>query len=655
MSNSRPDPDELLIRVKEEESESSRGKLKIFLGAAAGVGKTFKMLESARELQREGVDVVAGCVVTHGRKETEALLEGLQAIPEKAIEYHGSTLHEFDIDAALARNPAVILVDELAHTNAPGSRHEKRWQDVEELLEAGIDVFTTLNIQHLESINDIVAQITTVRVRETVPDSILENAYETELVDLPPDELIQRLKEGKVYVPEKTEYALRHFFRKGNLIALRELALRAAAQRVDKQMQKYRRDEFVHDIWPASERILVCVGPSPLAVRTVRAARRMAAGLNADWFAVCVETPHFARLPERERQRVARTLRLAEQLGAQTAILTGTSISEELVAYARKKNVSKLVIGKPSRPRWSEFLFGSVADELIRRSGEIDVYVITGDSEASESNSTEKPAGPPDLMPYVKSLAAVAIATGIAWLLFKHVALVNLVMIYQLAVVLTALRYGAGASFVASVLSVAACDFFFVPPYNTFAVSDGQYFLTLAVMLVVALTLSTLTYTVKQQAEMARQRETRNAALYAMTREQAALASKEAVLTASIAHLKEAFGGKAAALLVDQTGKLQYLDLPGSFTVDSHEFGVAQWVQVNNTRAGAATQTLPGAKAIYLPLSGADGAFGVIGILASDTQRFLHPDEMHLLETFINQTALATERALLSESRSRKE
>jgi two-component system sensor histidine kinase KdpD len=650
MNDSRPDPDELLARVKEQESTASRGKLKIFLGAAAGVGKTYRMLESARELKAEGVDVVAGIVVTHGRKETEALLEGLEILPRRIIEYKHAKLEEFDLDAALARRPAVILVDELAHTNAKDCRHEKRWQDVEELLDAGVNVHTTLNIQHLESANDIVATITTVRVRETVPDSIFEEAHEIELVDLPPDELIQRLKEGKVYVPEKTKVALEHFFRKGNLIALRELALLSTAQRVDQQMQKYRSEEAVRRVWPATERILVCVGPSPLAARTVRAARRMAAGLNAEWLAVCVETPGFARLPERERHRLARTLRLAEQLGAQTAVLTGTNVSEEIVSYARRKNVSKLVIGKPARPRWKEILYGSVADDLIRASGEIDVSVITG--EVDSSDTAERELGPETIRyaPYIKALALLLLATVTCQVLLQRLALVNLLMIYQLAVVIIAVRYGRGPAIFSSIFAVAACDYFFVPPYYSFAVSDTQYLITLIVMLIVALTLSTLTYTVKQQAEMARKRESRTAALYAMTREQSVTFGKEPVLAISVKHIMEVFDGMVAAFLAQADGKLSVVEgLDGAFAVDSHELGVAQWVYANGQVAGAGTSTLPGAKAIYMPLRGASKPFGVIGIQARDSNRFINPEEMHLLETFVNQTAFAVERALLSE------
>jgi two-component system sensor histidine kinase KdpD len=381
MSEQRPDPDALLRRVQEEERRETRGKLKVFFGATSGVGKTYAMLEAAHEQRAEGVDVVVGWVETHGRVETEALLKGLVLLPPQVIEYRGTHLREFDLDAALARRPTLILMDELAHTNAVGSRHPKRWQDIQELLEAGIDVYTTVNVQHLESLNDVVAQITGVRVHETVPDSILDQADDVELIDLPPDDLLERLQEGKVYVPEQAAHAIRHFFRKGNLIALRELALRRTAERVDQQMEVYRRDHAVVQTWPAGETIMVCVNMKPRGVRLVRAARRMATALHAKWLAVYVQTPRHLKMTDSERDRVVQTLRLAEQLGAEIVTLPGTNVVQELVNFAHKRNVTKIILGKPVRSRWKEWVFGSVVADIVRRSGEIDVYVITGESD----------------------------------------------------------------------------------------------------------------------------------------------------------------------------------------------------------------------------------------------------------------------------------
>jgi two-component system, OmpR family, sensor histidine kinase KdpD len=434
MHDNRPDPDILLARVREEEAQQARGKLKIFFGATAGVGKTYAMLEAAHARCKEGVDVVVGWVDTHGRAETEALLAELEVLPRRSVAYRGTTLEAFDLDAALARRPALLLVDELAHTNAPGSRHAKRWQDVEELLDAGIDVYTTVNVQHLESLNDVVAQITGVLVRETVPDSILDQADELELIDLPPDELLQRLREGKVYVPEQAGRALDHFFSKGNLIALRELALRRTADRVDAQMQVYRATHAITETWPTTERILVCVSPSPLSARLVRATRRMAARLRAEWLAVSVETPASLRLPEADRDRVVHTLRLAEQLGAESVTLSGENVSEELLNYARTRNVSKIVVGKPRRPRWKEIVFGSVVDELARNTDDIDVYVISGEHDDSRPPSLRLPARTSSGSAYGWALAVVMGCTTLDWLLFPAFEKANLVMVYLLGV-----------------------------------------------------------------------------------------------------------------------------------------------------------------------------------------------------------------------------
>ena len=546
MTEGRPDPDQLLERVRADEARQARGKLKVFFGAAAGVGKTYAMLEAARARQAAGVDVVIGWVETHGRAETEALLPGLERLPPRTVEYRGATLREFDLDAALARRPALILVDELAHTNAPGSRHAKRWQDVTELLAAGIDVYTTLNVQHIESLNDVVARVTGVPTRETVPDSILEEADEVELVDLPPDDLIQRLRDGKVYFPAQAGEAVRKFFRKGNLIALRELALRTTAARVDAQMEVYRRDHAVPGIWPVAERILVCVSPSPLAARVVRAARRMAAGLRAEWVVVNVETPATARLSEADRDRVIQTLRLAEQLGAETVTLTGHDVPAEVLAYARRRNVTRIVLGKPARPRWRELLFGSVVNELVRQSGDIDVYVITGEHEGPQPPAAERPAPPVDWGGYGQAAGIVA-ASARRWRgpCFPTSRPPTSSWCTCWARCLTASRLGRGPAILASVLSVAAFDFFFVPPYLSFAVSDTEYFVTFVVMLGLAALISTLTARIRGQAEAARQRERRTAALYAMTRDLVSQRGLDELLRAATRHIAEVFGSRS--------------------------------------------------------------------------------------------------------------
>jgi two-component system sensor histidine kinase KdpD len=650
MEVSRPDPKKLLAKLQNEEAIAQKGKLKIFFGAAAGVGKTYAMLESAHRLQKDGVDVVTGCVVTHGRPETEALLQGLKSIPLKVVNYRGTALTELDIDAALSRRPKIVLIDELAHTNAPGSRHEKRWQDVEELLAAGIDVYSTMNVQHLESANDIVAKITGIQVKETVPDSMFEKANEVVVVDLPADDLLERLREGKVYLPEQSRFAMNNFFRKGNLIALRELALRCTAERVDAQMQKYRSDESITALWPASERILVCIGPSPLSPRLVRAARRMATGLHASWIAVNVETANSLTMKASARRRIIRSLRLAEQLGAETTTITGTKIAYELVSFAKERNVSKIIIGKPDRPRWREIIFGSVVDDLIRASGDIDVYVITGDASKPVEYSDERLEKPVNYKNYIAAAVIVAVTTALNWVLFPVCPLANLAMIYLLAVVIIALRFGRGASILAAVLNAVACDFFFIPPYFSLSVNSGQNVVTILVMLLAGLILSTLTFNTRQQAALYRARERHTDALYRMTREQALSVTKESVLKTSIEHMSDVFNCLTTVLLPNNEGKLTIMEeLPKFFELDANEFGVAQWVFINGQRAGIGTSTLPGAKALYLPLLGSKGPLGTVGILPAKPERLLIPEEMHFLETFVNHMALAMERAILSE------
>ncbi len=637
----RPDPDVLLARAQAEEEQARRGKLKVFFGATAGVGKTYAMLEAARGLKQ---DVVVGLVETHGRKETEALLEGLEVLPQREIEHRGIKLREFDLDAALARHPAVILVDELAHTNAPGSRHAKRWQDVEELLSAGIDVHTTVNVQHLESLNDLVGQITGVVVRETVPDSVLERADQVELVDLPPEELLKRLNEGKVYVTEQAQKALQSFFRQGNLIALREMALRKTADRVEAQMQRYRELHGIEETWPVAERILLAVSSGPGSQRLVRATSRLAGRLRAEWLVVYVETSAEARLPEKARDRVWQTLRLAEKLGAETAVLSGDRPSEAILQYARRRNVSKIVLGKPVNPRWKDALFGSVRDDLERNSGDIDVYVISGE-EGDGGFTAPAPVRRTSLgRAYLLSLGVVALCTGICSLLFGRLEPTNLVMVYLLGVVGTAAWLGRGPSVLAAVLSVAAFDFFFVQPLLTFAVSDTEYLVTFAVMLITGLVISTLTARLRLQAEAAGEREARTAALYALSRDLAAAADEKAILQAAARHIREVFLSQVLLLLPDSEARVTERAAESvTYLFDQREQAVAQWVYDHGRMAGKTTDTLPAAKGLYLPLQTSRGTVGVLGVHPSDPRLLVAPDQLHLLEAFANQIALAVE------------
>ncbi len=650
MNEQRPDPDELLERVREEEARQAQGRLKVFFGAAAGVGKSYAMLEEARERRAAGVDVVVGYVEPHARPETLALLEGLEQLPPRTVDHRGTRLHEFDLDAALTRRPTLVLVDELAHTNAPGSRHARRWQDVLELRAAGIDVYTTCNVQHLESLNDVVAKITGVPVRETVPDSVLDEADEVELIDLPPNDLIQRLREGKIYVPEQAERAVEKFFRKGNLIALRELALRTTAARVDAQMDVYRREHAIPTAWPVGERILVCVSTSPFATRVVRAARRMAAGLRAEWVVAYVETPAQARLPQSERDRAAQHLRLAEQLGAKTVTLTGHNVADEIVAYARQKNVTKIVIGKPAGSRWREAVSGSVVNDLIGKSGDIDVYLITGEREAPRAVSARPRPAVTDWPAYGQAVGIVGVCTGLSWLTFPYFAAANLIMLYLLGVVLVATRSGRGPSILASVLSVAAFDFFFVPPYLSFAVSDTQYLVTFAVMLVVAVVISTLTVRIRQRAESARERERQTAALYAISRELASTRGVDDLVRVAVRHIADVFTSEVAVFLPDVAGRLVPRACPQPLAdADTSERGVSQWVYEHSQMAGLGSATLPGARALYLPLVASRGTVGVVGVRPTTPQVLAAPESLHLLETFAAQTALAIERATLAD------
>ncbi|MBL0312325.1 MAG: sensor histidine kinase KdpD [Holophagaceae bacterium] len=654
MNAQRPDPDALLRQVQDEEARKRRAQLKVFFGAAPGVGKTYAMLTEARRRKSEGDDVVIGVVETHGRSETAALAEGLEEIPKRELAYRGVFYPEFDLDAALKRHPAVILMDELAHTNIKGALHDKRWQDVMELLDAGIDVYTTINVQHLESLRDVVAQITGIIVRESVPDTVLERADEVELVDLQPEELQQRLKEGKVYVPDQARAALDRFFRKGNLLALRELALRRTADRVDAEMRRYMASEGISKTWAAGDRLLVCVGPNEMSRRVIRATRRMAEALGgAEWMAVYVETPRHVRYGEEDRARIDENLRLAERLGAETVVLQGgQALAEDILNLARSRNVTKLVVGKPTRSRWLELLAGSLVDELVRGSGDIDVYVITGDSGGDVVKPSLHPRAHSPFHHYLWAASAVAISTGLSQLVFRLVNLEDVVMVYMLGIVAVAVRFGRGPSLTASLLSVLAFDFFFVPPYLTFTVSDFRHLGTFGVMLSVGLVIGNLTAQIRQQAVLARTREERTQALYRLSRELARGADSAPLVASAIRNLASQFHSQVVVLLPDEDGRLKPSEAEPAYPIHDQELGVARWVFEHGEPAGLGTDTLPGAKAMYLPMLGASGSVGVLGIQPEGSATWMEPGQKHLLEAFANQTALALERAQLSAQRS---
>ena len=648
MTDQRPDPDALLQLAREQEARAARGRLKVFFGAAPGVGKTYAMLEEARARRAEGVDVVAGVVETHGRKETEALLSGLEILPRRSIEYRGVTLQEFDLDAALVRRPGIVLVDELAHTNALGARHVRRWQDVEELVDAGIDVYTTLNVQHLESLNDVVARITGVEVRETVPDAVLDAADQIEVADLSPDDLLQRLEAGKVYVPEQARRAIARFFRKGNLIALRELALRRAAERVDAQMRGYMREHGIRDTWPAGDRILVCVGHNPQSARLVRAARRMAAGLRCEWIALHVETPGHERLPAKDRDTLVANLHLAEELGALIVTLYGLKATDEILAYARRHNVTRIIVGKPTHPRWRDLFFGSLLDGLVRGSGDVDVYVISGDEPDDTPRRMFQRGTSATPAQYGWAVTVVAACTILNWLVFQRLNVTDVAMVYLVGTVLVAARARRGPAVLASVLSIACFDFFFVMPRFTFAVSNASYLATFGVMLATTLVISAYTLRIREQAEAARERENRTGALYAMSRALAAAGGAAALAGVARRHIGATLGADAVILLRQADGMLAAAD-NDQRPLDDKELSVARWAADHRTPAGRGTDTLPAARGLYMPLAAPGGVVGVLGLLANDDRRFDHPTTRQLLDALAHQTALAIERAELAD------
>jgi two-component system, OmpR family, sensor histidine kinase KdpD len=653
----RPNPDELLDRLQREDEKRQRGRLKVFFGASAGVGKTFAMLQAARRRLDEGIDVIVGVAETHGRKETLTLLEGLETLPPARVEYRGRLLAEFDLDAALARKPRLILVDELAHSNVQGSRHMKRWQDVQELLDAGIDVYTTVNVQHLESLNDIVGRITGIRVWETVPDRVFDLADEVTLVDLPPEELLDRLRDGKVYMPQQAERAVRNFFRKGNLIALRELALRRTADRVDAQMREYRADQSIERIWQARERLIACIGPGAEAPLLVRAAARLAAALKADWLAVYVETPKLQRLSDEARARTLDALKLASDLGAETVTLDGADTAATLIDYAHMRNVSKLVVGASASKGWRRVANRGVSEKLIAQASDVDVTVVsTGSLESAGRSRTlaqrfamlrETSHSPPRA--YLAALGIGAVLTVVAsGLSASQIAVTNLVMLYLLGVIFAAVRLGRGPGVMLSFLSVAAFDFFFVPPRMSFSVSDTQYVLTFLVMLLTSLTISHLTSSLRREARIASQRERRTGAMYAMTKELAAALMTEQIIKIGTRHIADVFHAKTRILLPDSNEKVQQKVAESNpetlLDMTRVDLDVAQWVYDQQKPAGFGTDTLPAAQALYLPLKAPMRTRGVLAFVSDRTSDFAAPEQHRMLETFAAQIALALER-----------
>jgi two-component system sensor histidine kinase KdpD len=641
MANERPDPDALLAQLEAEQAKAQRGKLKIFFGASPGVGKTYAMLSAARQQVLQGVDLVVGIVETHGRTETAVLTDGLEMLPRKEIEYRGHTLTEFDLDAALARKPALILMDELAHSNAPGSRHPKRWQDIEELLDAGIDVYTTVNVQHLDSLNDVVGGITGARIWETVPDKVFDEADEVVLVDLPPDELLQRLKEGKVYIPQQAERAMANFFRKGNLLALREISLRRTADRVDDDVLAYRRTQAVTTVWPTQESLLVCIGPGAGGEKLIRNAARAATQGEMPWHAVYVETPKLQRLPEAERAQVLKLLKLAQDAGARTSVLSGTDAAQAAIAYARQHNIGKVMVGRDKRPFWDL----GFAYRIGRQAPDLDVIQVASQAGEGERRGRVRQDGKSAvatrLPAYAAAVAAVIGVTVVTTPLLRFLELTNIAMLFLLGVFFTAVRLGRGPALLSAFLAVAAFDFFFVPPRLTFAVADAQYLVTFAVMLIVAVITGQLTAGLRFQVTVAQSREQRTKALYEMARELSAALTDEQIAEIAARFLVQVFNARATLLLLDLKDKLTVIDGTDEVPPD---IGIAQWALDHGESAGLSTDTLPSAPMLYVPLKAPMRIRGVLALRPLELPWLPTPEQQRLLETSATLVAIAIER-----------
>lgn len=647
MEEKRRKPKEYLDIAEKEARTKSKGKLKIFLGAAPGVGKTYAMLEEALIKKKAGIDVVAGVVETHGRKETQVFLETLEILPKQTISYRGKEFKEFNLDLALERKPQLILVDEMAHGNIPGSRHLKRWQDIMELLDRGIDVFTTINVQHIESLNNIVNQITGMVVRETVPDKILEEANSIELIDLPSDDLLKRLEEGKIYVPSNVNMAIEHFFRKSNLSALRELALRVTAEQVDVEVLLYRHGESIEKIIPVKERLLVCVGAGPNSPRLIRAAYRMAKSLQASWMAVSIETPEVAANLEK-RQKIIHNLQLVEQLGGETLLINGTDIVDEILELAHDRNVTKIILGKEIRSRWRDFFSRRLADELVRHSYDIDLYILRGGLQETPvaANVTQTPKiFKTSMWDYLISIGTIAICTTLSYFFSYYLRITDLIMIYFLGIVFVAYRGFLAPALLACGLSVVSLDLFFLAPQHSLFVNNYQDIVLLIMMLIVSLALSRLGISTRLQVDSTRKREQRIAVIHQLSKALAKTRGVEKILEISVLKISEVFCSDATIFLPDKEGQMLSFTEPNQpkSKLNAKEQSVIQWVYELGQMAGFGTQTLPDNEAMYIPLLGSRGTVGVLRVLPKDPNRLLLPEQLHFLVDFSNQIAMAIE------------
>ncbi len=638
----RPSPDALLAEARRE----GRGRLKIFLGAAPGVGKTYAMLGAAHGRLRDGVDVAAGVIETHGRSETVALVEGLEVLPSRPMEYRGRAFAEMDLDGLLARRPGLALVDELAHTNVPGSRHVKRWQDVEELLAAGIDVYTTLNIQHLDSLNDVVEQISGVKVRETLPDSVLAAADEIELIDLPPEDLIKRLHEGKVYVPEQARRAVNSFFSPGNLTALREMALRHAAERVDRQMVDYMRAHAIAGPWPARERLLVCIDATVDADRLIRVTKRAAERRGAAWVAVTVEAADADALSEADKDRIAEAMRQTTLLGGETAALQGDDVVAAILDYARERNATQIVVGRARRSRFR--LGASVTDRLIRRAGDVNVLVVGGEGDGRPHHPVwRREAVPADWLGTLVAALATATATGLGFAIDMWLPVASISVAYLLAVMVVAMRAGLRPAILTSLASFFAFNFFFTEPRWSFAVSDTQNVLTLVFFLIAAVIVSNMASRLRAQIQASRKSARRTDNLYDFSRKVTAAASQDDVLWAVVHHVANTIQGRSLVLLPGDNGLAIAAGYPPEDQLDDKSNAAADWAWGHAKPAGRGTTTLPASLWLFLPLRTVRSAVGILGVQMMEDADMPSPEQMRLLETLADQAAVAIERTTL--------
>ncbi|RWD67091.1 sensor histidine kinase KdpD [Mesorhizobium sp.] len=646
-SENRPSPDALLEHAERE----GRGRLRIFLGAAPGVGKTYEMLMAGRARRADGVDVVIGVVETHGRKETQALVDGYEVIPRRLVDYRGQTLDEMDIDAILKRRPALVLVDELAHTNAPGSRHPKRYLDVQEILAQGIDVYTTLNIQHVESLNDVVAQITRVRVRETVPDSIIDEADDIEVIDLTPNDLIKRLHDGKVYFPNTAQRAIENYFSPGNLTALRELALRRTAQRVDEQLLNHMQSHAIPGPWAAGERVLVCVDSQPGGAARIRYARRLADRLRAPWTALHIDTPRLAGMSEEDKDRLARNLRLAEQLGADITTIPGQNVAQDIVRHATTNNFTHIVIGRPTRSRWRELIEGSLTYDLIRNAGDISVHVISGAERDTDTPSARLKAAteqkPFQIWPYLISTVYVAGALAVSSILDQFLDVRNLASVLLLAVLTSAVTFGLWPALYACFLSALAFNFFFLEPRYTLTIRDPESIVAFVVFLVVAVIASNLTARVQRQAVAARSRARATEDIYSFSKKLAGAGTLDDVLWATAFQIASMLKVRVVLLLPENGTITVKAGYPPDDTLAEADIAAARWAWEHNRAAGRGADTLPGAKRLYLPLRTGRTAIGVVGLDNDKQGPLLTPEQQRLLDALVDQAAVAIERVQL--------